>query len=197
MDPILLFLGFIGFIIVSVISSILEKKQQREAERQARESGGEPPVRRAERPLHDWQEQLRRMLNPEAEAPPPVIQRPRPREARERREAPGRQAPPLRPADSPMRPGTSPSDKVSELHGKVAARVRQLEEKKSQMTDAVKGGLDLPRVAEPVRKSKLIIRRPAREHSAVRLLRHPSGIRDAVVASMILAKPKALDETVK
>lgn len=199
MDPILLILGMIGFAIVSAISNHLEKKKLREQEEEARRSGHPLPTQQRERQaptpgsMADWQEQLRRMLNPEAspEVEPPVMH-PMPEEppAPPPRATPPPTLPRAHPAS--MRPSKALYEKAHQLQEQVARRVQIIEDQKTGMEKDVKS--DIPqRPAPRVRRVRPTARRSAPAQGAVRLLRNKYTIRDAFVASVILGPPAALE----
>lgn len=223
MDPIVLILGFIGFAIVSAISNILEKRQRKQQEEEARRTGGPLPEHEPEPdepppqtwPGGDWQEQLRRLLNPD-EAPPVIQQPPReqrpasptqpqppvqrsepPRQPRHprhpqapHRTPPSRTPPPLQPAS--MAPSATMYEAAAGLQKQVAERVRQMEKKSSDMRKEMKSGMSAHGPSRPPRHH--IRERTAPSRRAVRWVQDPLLVRDAYVASVILGPPKALEQ---
>ena len=214
MDPILFILGVIGFVIISAISNIAEKKKLRDQEREARMRGEPGPLQgqqEGRRPsMQDWQEQLRRMLNQEdGPGAPPVIHPPppEPRGPRaqpppvKRGQAPQRQQPPPPRPVSAMDPATTIREKTAGLHKKaaelqrkVARRVEIIEQKKSEIQKEVKSemGTETGPMRGVLRKEPA--RRPVQVRRAIQLIRDQDTIRDAFVASVILGHPKALEE---
>ena len=208
MDPLLLILGIIGYAIVSAIANIAEKKKRRAQEEEARRTGQPLPTHSGpagQQPwqgsMQDWQEQLRRMLNPEESQgrKPPVIH------TMVDDESP---APPLLPpgrepvmprarAGGMMAPAKALHEKASQLQEQVARRVQVIEQQKTEVEKSVKSDLPqraAPRKAAPrVAMRRAVPFRPASGHGAIALLRNRETIRDAVVASVILGPPKALE----
>ena len=177
---------FLLFVVGSIISSIIQhKKKQAEARREA----GEPPPVRAPgdhwpKTAGDWQEQLRRML--EGESAPPVITpvlppatfppKQRSPKAPEKVIEPARSEVEIR---KPL-PTVAPQHyRSSLLHDRVEKRMRAIRQKTSNLAPT------------PFDRS-----RPSTQSEVVqRLRRSRSAVRDAFIASVIFAAPKAVEST--
>ena len=182
---------FILFVVVSIISSIIQSRKK--AQEEARQRGEFPPsVPRPERPVThwprnvgQWQEQLKRMLEENA---PPVI---RPVIVPEKREAPS--MPPPKPAKAaaaqPHFPGIPAITDESE--GPSIASV-SAHEHVSNMYDRVKQRLRAAGRHQTTHRPRAV-RQRAPVPTLRRLTRNPAALRDAFVASLIFSPPKALE----
>lgn len=182
------------FVVASIVSSIIQNrnKRQAEAEEKARRAGGQQPRAEEPRPpfqqwpksARDWQEELRRMLEDAAGAerpvPPVVVPQHKPKPA-----APPVIAAPKAPRSEPeiaegdmtlasrLKDSEAAYARASGLHDRVQDRLREV----VQATEA-----HLPRVqAERARWSPWAAR-----------FRDQRSVRDAFVASVILSPPLAL-----
>ena len=203
METLLTILFLIGAVFVH---SFMKKKQEREAETwldDMKPDDGERP-RRASRPARpsptNWEEELRRFLEGE-QAPPPVV-RPEPTRkppplVRSESVTPPRPAPPpliIRPVPAPVHsyesdegrglpvrlPELSESARAIARASQIDARV---EEHLRQVAASVGTHSRTPVSASP--------RRPQKEVLA--LIKDRSTLRAAIVASIVLGPPKALE----
>ena len=190
---------FLLFVVGSIISSILQHKkkkaeelQQQELEELTRRPRGEatPAAKRPEawpKSAADWQEQLRRMLEGEAQSPPvikPILIPPEQR-------APQPTPPPVppkrssKPAEvsegdlvfkSPLKTSAENYQRAANLHSNVQERMRAIDLQTSTA------------------KADSARRRPRGQSDFVqRLKRNPRAIREAFIASVIFARPKGLE----
>ena len=186
---------FILFVVVSIISTIIQsrKKAQEEAQQRGELPPSVPRPERPERPVTQWprnvgqwQEQLKRML--EENAPPPVI---RPIIVPEKREATS--IPPAKPVKAavpqPHFPGTPALTDESE--GPSIASV-SAHEHVSNMYDRVKQRLRAAGKHKTTHRPRVVHQR-APVPTLHRLTRNPAALRDAFVASLIFSPPKALE----
>lgn len=177
---------FLLFVVGSIISSVIQhKKKQAEARREA---GEPPPVRTSQAPwpksAGDWQEQLRKML--EGESAPPVIKPvlpPATLPPQQRSQKLPEKMIAAAPREGEIRkplPTVAPQHyRSSNLHANVEKRMRAIRLKTSTLA---------PTPFDRARPNT---------HSDVvqRLRRSRSAVRDAFIASVIFAAPKAVEST--
>jgi hypothetical protein len=193
---------FLLFVVGSIISSVIQHKKKKAEEQQQREleeltrtpqgarSQSAPPAKPAERwpkSAADWQEQLRRMLEGEP-LPPPVIKPVLiPPEQRSPKPTPSRVPPSRTPKQaelsegdlvfkSPLKSSTENYQRAANLYSNVQDRMRAID----LQTSTAKTG--------SARR-----RPPAQSEFVRRLKRDPRAIREAFIASVIFAAPKALE----
>jgi len=191
------------FGIGSAFVNWIQKKQQKEAERRDRETDQAAPVRatgpRAARPVAQnwpqnptqWAEELRRLLDPNAQPPPPV--------PTVRQNPPGPKMPPVItrqrapqptpiPAErtegdvvmqSPLKQSTTAYERAASLQQKVEARMKTIDEQ-----------------TEKHFKRAVVVRRKTRTAAelAQGWRKNPQSVREALLASIILGKPQGLQE---
>lgn len=197
-------LGVLIFILISVLASWLQKKQRQEHE----EGGPSGPTRkpagrtgptpattpgRPEPEQLSWEEELKRLLGGTLETPapppppPPVLTRPRQ---------------PERPAPPPLVHETTPGPVLPE-HNPVEVSFKALPtltesvhayQEASGLDDKVK--LHLSEVTRKRVGLTSVHHRPSSREAteAMALVRNPTSVRSAVLASIILGPPRSLAE---
>ena len=200
---------FLLFVVASIVSGIIQKKkkaQEEAAQRDLEQSLGprptstppavptpraqspaQPPVVRWPRSAHEWQDQLRKMLEENA---PPVIKTvivPEKKPATPpplKRPIPVKILPPVEKSEgdlefkSPLHESTSAYERASALHTKVEDRLRAVDQ---QTTTHRPSAI----TRTPSRPTNLLIRR---------LRKNPSALREAFIASLIFSAPKSLED---
>ncbi len=186
------FFGLVVFIIIAIIASLLKKKQDREEAPPPFTPRGQPP---SPPPARSWEEELRRVLEGTVLQPPVMTPPPPPRPVVGRMPPPapffeldsdaGRMAVDL-PAPPPFvapvfhqLPGLVESKTryagASSLQGRVARHM---------------AAVSLHRVGTTTAHRAEI---PAATCAVARSLRTPAGVRSAIIASIILGPPRALE----
>ena len=186
-------IGLVIFVAIAIISSLLKRKQEDEFELppELKPRRDKPP--RPEQPVaRNWEEQLRQLLE-ERPAPPPVIE-----------EVP---APP-----APMRPVFRPTAvEEPEPHIEVSLRtarpnVEPTFQRLPGLTQSDARFDDAASLQERVTQHLADVTRhrvgttsahhaetPARVGELLNMIRHPEGVRRAMLASIILGPPRAFE----
>ena len=188
------FLGLVVFIFIAIIASLLKKKEDREETPPAWRPPGQPPT---PPPARSWEEELRRVLEGTVlQQPPPVSVPPPPPRPVVRR------VPPPIPVFEPdsddggiqvslsvPQPNIEPS--FQQLPGLIESPARyagaaQLQQRVAHhMADVTRH-----RVGTTVAHRAEV---PAETLAAARSLRTRNGARAAIIASIILGPPRALE----
>jgi hypothetical protein len=198
---------FLLFVAASIVSSIIQKKKKADEEAAQREleqslgprpssksptaarppaqSPAQPPVVRWPRSAHEWQDQLRKML--EENAPPVVKPVILPQKTATtpplKHPVQAKVLPPMEKSEgdlefkSPLRESGSAYERASALHTKVEDRLRAID----QQTTTHRA-VSSPRTSP--RPAALLVRR---------LRKNPTALREAFVASLIFSSPKSLE----
>jgi hypothetical protein len=195
-------IGLVVFVVIAIIASFLKRKEEEPFEippelKQRRDQPPPPPPPRASqsRPVaRNWEEELRKLLG-ETPALPPVVRQPPP------------PLPPVRPVARPYVAAPEPEDP----HIQVALpapnpRVKPAFQTLPGLTDSdarYAGASHLQeRVAHQLAEvsrhrvgTTSVERRAAsvETREVVTMLREPAGMRHAVLASVILGPPRALE----
>lgn len=188
---------FLLILLISALATWLKRLGQKRAEKSSGASRRALPGTQ-ERKTTNWEDELRRLLGeeeapmppPQAPPPPPVVARPKP---------PPQAQPPPAVLRAPV-PEVTPLP-VPTVEQITTAELARLEESRRAYERA--GNLDRA-VAEYLKKvssapvrltSVLTYTSPSPEVTqAVSLLKNPRAAREAIVASVILGPPKALEQ---
>ncbi len=211
----------LAVVVISAISSWLQSRNKKEGQsepwggeddeayRQRRTGGSSPPTPNPNQPLN-WEEELKRLLEGTVSAPPPVppppvhrrVPPPPPVPARVSRESlptedehqPAREsaATPwqdvsLDSLPEPTKPlatlehSTQAYQRAAQLHEAVAARMQRVDEQTEKHGKPLSAPVPTRRVTNPDARA------------VVSLLRRPATARQALLASFVLAPPKALE----
>jgi hypothetical protein len=188
------FLIFVVILIISALFNWLKKKSQEAEEwgefeappppprQPSRTPHAPPPLTREERKPYDWQEELRRMLEGQEPKPPPAPAKP----------------PPLIIQQPPPRPPARYDHSRKPARVKVPQRVQTVVPDVRRAEIPVVPAVSLEPTNVVIERPRVPgrIRRPTRSpevERAVAMFHSSESLRQAVVASVILDAPKALE----
>ena len=203
-DPVVTIITIVLFIAGSVLSNYFKKRQQEREEKRAHDasghSGSAPPMAPKEPLSESWEEKLRRMLDPEGLPPaqpshfPPII-RPTPAPQTVSKPVPARSSAsaPVNPTARPIRPipVRSPISATilnradqnykyaSNLQNQIRARFQKIDKD----TTSRRVGMTFADV--PISPNTLM---------AKKLTKNRAALRESFLASVLLARPRALEE---